>query len=200
MLAFELSSCHSSITSFKSLNDDLNARIEKLSVASSSMEHVSICAKCKDHDFDACSNHASTIAKLNDEIVQLNVHLKLTKNEVEKIKFARDAFTIGRHPPLRMDLVSKRELRTLTDKRPSTSQRGRERHLWLVDCTLLIKRKTMLIYILMLIMFLIMLIMMIVLFLQSIMIVSLLIALCLLHLVILVGEELGAILCMLFLI
>jgi hypothetical protein len=73
MLAFELSSCHSSITSLKSLNDNLNARIEKLSVASSSIEHVSICAKCKDHDFNACSNHASTIAKLNDEIVQLNV-------------------------------------------------------------------------------------------------------------------------------
>jgi hypothetical protein len=66
MLAFELSSCHSSITSLKSLNVDLNARIEKIIVASSSMEHVSICAKCKDLDFDACSNHASTIAKLKD--------------------------------------------------------------------------------------------------------------------------------------
>jgi hypothetical protein len=31
-----LSSCHSSITSLKSLKDALNARIEKLSVASSS--------------------------------------------------------------------------------------------------------------------------------------------------------------------
>jgi hypothetical protein len=73
MLAFELSSCHSLITSLKSLNDDLNARIEKVNDASSSIEHVSICAKCKDHDFNVCSNHASTIAKLNDEIAQLNV-------------------------------------------------------------------------------------------------------------------------------
>jgi hypothetical protein len=76
MLAFELSSCHSSITSLKSLNDDLNTRIKKLSIASSSIDHVSICAKCKDHDFNACSNHGSTIAMLNDEIVQLNVQLK----------------------------------------------------------------------------------------------------------------------------
>jgi hypothetical protein len=76
MLAFELSSCHSSITSLKILNDDLNARIEKLSVASSSIEHVSICAKYKDHDFNACSNHASIIAKLNNEIAHLNVQLK----------------------------------------------------------------------------------------------------------------------------
>jgi hypothetical protein len=61
------------------------------------MDHVSICAKCKDHDFDACSNHASTIVKLNNEFVQLNVQLKTCKNEVEKVKFARDALTIGRH-------------------------------------------------------------------------------------------------------
>jgi hypothetical protein len=54
MHAFILSSCHSSISSLKSLNVDLNARIEKLSVASSSMEQVAICTKCKDHDFDAC--------------------------------------------------------------------------------------------------------------------------------------------------
>jgi hypothetical protein len=101
MLAFELSSCHSSSTSLKSLNDDLNARIEKSSVVISSIEHVSICAKCKDHDFDDCSNHASTIPKFSDGIVQLNVQLKICKNEVEKVKFARDAFTIGRHSSIK---------------------------------------------------------------------------------------------------
>jgi hypothetical protein len=53
MLAFELSSCHDSISSLKSLNIDLNARIEKLNVASSSLEHVSICNRCKDFDVDA---------------------------------------------------------------------------------------------------------------------------------------------------
>jgi hypothetical protein len=72
--------------------------LEKLSVASSSLEHVFTCNRCKDFDIDACNNHASTITKLNDEIVQLNVQLKTCKNEVEKVKFARGAFTIGRHP------------------------------------------------------------------------------------------------------
>jgi hypothetical protein len=62
------------------------------------MEHVSIFTKYKNHDFDACSNHVSTIAKLNFKIVQLNVQLKTCKNEVENVKFSRDAFTIGRHP------------------------------------------------------------------------------------------------------
>jgi hypothetical protein len=80
MFAFELSSCHSSITSIKSLNDDLNARIEKVNVASSSIQHVSIRVNCKGHDFNVYSDHASTIAKLNDEIAQLNVQLKTYKS------------------------------------------------------------------------------------------------------------------------
>jgi hypothetical protein len=71
-----------------------------LNASSYCLEHVSISTKCKDHDFDACIDHASTIAKLNDEIVQLNVQLKTCKNEVEKVKFARYAFTISRHPSI----------------------------------------------------------------------------------------------------
>jgi hypothetical protein len=67
-LALDLSSCHASISSLKSINVELNAIIENLSVFSSSLEHVSICARCKDHDFYACIDHASNIAKLNDEI------------------------------------------------------------------------------------------------------------------------------------
>jgi hypothetical protein len=50
---------------------------------------------------NACSNHASIIANLNNEIVQLNVKLKTCKIEVEKVKFSRDAFTIGRHPSIK---------------------------------------------------------------------------------------------------
>jgi hypothetical protein len=80
-----------------------------------------------------------------------------------------------------MDLVSKRETRILKGKRPSTSQRGRGRYLWVVARILFMKRRTILICILILRTFLIMLIM-----------VSLLLALCLVHLVILVGVELGA--------
>jgi hypothetical protein len=89
-----------SISSLKDANGNLNARIEKLN-ASSSLEHVSICIRFKDHDFDPCFDHASTIAKLNDEIAHLNDQLKTCKNEVEKVKFARDAFTIGRHPSIK---------------------------------------------------------------------------------------------------
>jgi hypothetical protein len=99
-LAYDLSTCHASIFSLKNGNDDLNARIEKLNV-SSSWEHVSICTRCKDHDFDACIDHASTIAMLNDEIAHLNDLFKTCKNKVQQIKFATDADTICKHPSIK---------------------------------------------------------------------------------------------------
>jgi hypothetical protein len=96
ILAFDLSSCHASISSLKIINVDLNARIEKLNVSSSSFEHVSICTRCKDHDIDAC-----VIEKLNDEIAQLIVQLKTCKNEIDKNVFDRDAYTVGRNPSIK---------------------------------------------------------------------------------------------------
>jgi hypothetical protein len=39
-------------------------------VASSSVEHVVICNRCK--DFDACNEHASTILNLNNDVASLN--------------------------------------------------------------------------------------------------------------------------------
>jgi hypothetical protein len=48
LLSSELSSCHDSISSLKSLNTDLNAKLEKVNIASSTVEHVSICNRCKD--------------------------------------------------------------------------------------------------------------------------------------------------------
>jgi hypothetical protein len=79
-LTCDLSSCHASISSLKNTNDDLNAIIEKLNASSSSLEHVSIYTRCKDHDFDVCIYHVSSIAKLNDEIARLNDQLKTCKN------------------------------------------------------------------------------------------------------------------------
>jgi hypothetical protein len=97
LLSSELSSCNDSISSLKSLNDDLNAKLDKVNVASSSIEHVVICNRCKDFYIDACNEHASTILKLNNDVANLNAQLKTCKNDYEKLKFARDAYTIGRY-------------------------------------------------------------------------------------------------------
>jgi hypothetical protein len=101
LLSSELSSCHDYIYSLKSLNADLNAKLEKVNVTSSSVEHVHICNRCKDFDIDACNTHASTILKLNNDVANLNARLKLRKSDYEKLKFARDAYTIGRHPSIK---------------------------------------------------------------------------------------------------
>jgi hypothetical protein len=42
MLSYELSTCHESISSLKSINDDLNAKLEIASKSTSCIEHVMI--------------------------------------------------------------------------------------------------------------------------------------------------------------
>jgi hypothetical protein len=101
LLSSELSSCHDSISSLKNLNFDLNAKLENVNMASSIVEHVSICNRCKDFDLDGYNAHASTILKLNNDVANLNAQLKTCKNDYEKLKFAKDAYTIGRHPSIK---------------------------------------------------------------------------------------------------
>jgi hypothetical protein len=77
------------------LNDDLNAKLEVANKSSSCVEHVVICNRCKDLDVNACNEHLIAITKLNDEVASLNAQLKTFKNDFDKLKFARDAYTIG---------------------------------------------------------------------------------------------------------
>jgi hypothetical protein len=100
MLSSELSACHESISSLKILNDDLNAKLEVANKSSSCVEHVLICNRCKDFDVNSCDEHLISIAKLNDEVASLNAQLKTCKIDFDKLKFARDAYTIGRHPTI----------------------------------------------------------------------------------------------------
>jgi hypothetical protein len=98
--------------SFKNLNDELNVKLEEANATKSCVEHVSICNRCKDFDVDACNEHLIAITKLNDEVASLNAQLKTCKNDFDKLKFARDAYTIGRHPSIKDDLVFERKPRT----------------------------------------------------------------------------------------
>jgi hypothetical protein len=90
MLSCELSSCHDSISSLKSINDDLNAKLEIAIKSTSCVEQVAICNRCKDFNIDACSEHLVCISKLNDEVASLNAQLKTSKNDFDKLQFARD--------------------------------------------------------------------------------------------------------------
>ena len=48
MLSFELSNCHETVASLRSISDDLNAKLEVANKSSSCIEHVVICNRCKD--------------------------------------------------------------------------------------------------------------------------------------------------------
>jgi hypothetical protein len=120
MLSSQLSTCHESISSLKNLNDELNAKLEK--ATSLCVEHVVICNKCKDVDFD---EHAATIAKLNNDVASLNDQLKTCKNDYEKLKFARDAYTVGRHPSIKDGVGFRKETKNLTSQRTSDLNKGK---------------------------------------------------------------------------
>jgi hypothetical protein len=66
MLSSELSACHETMSSLKSLNDELTTKLEGVSKSSSYVEHVVICNRCKDFDVDAYDEHLISITKLND--------------------------------------------------------------------------------------------------------------------------------------
>jgi hypothetical protein len=121
MFSCELSTCHDSISSLKSLNDDLSAKLEIANKSTSCVEHVVVCNRCKDLNVDACSEHLVSISKLNDEVASLNGQLKTSKNEFDKLKFARDAYTIGRHPSIKDGLGFKREAKNLTSHKAPIS-------------------------------------------------------------------------------
>jgi hypothetical protein len=119
ILSSELSTCHESISSLKTLNDDLNAKQEKVNIANSCVEHVVICNRCKDFDVDAYNEHASTIVKLNNDVASLNAQLKTCKDNYEKLKFAKNAYTTGRHPSIKDGLGFQKETKNLTSHRTS---------------------------------------------------------------------------------
>jgi hypothetical protein len=112
-----LSTSHESISSLKNLNDVLNAKLEKVNETSSCVEHVVICNRCKDLDVDGCNEHASTIAKLNNDVASLNAQLKTCMYNYEKLKFARDAYTVGRHPLIKDGLGFQKETKNLTSQK-----------------------------------------------------------------------------------
>jgi hypothetical protein len=84
-------------------------------VASSYVEHVVICNRCKDFDIDACNEHASTILKLNNDVASLNAQLKTCKDDYEKLKFPRDAY-----PSIKDGLGFQKETKNFTSHKTSS--------------------------------------------------------------------------------
>jgi hypothetical protein len=71
------------------------------------------------HYIDACNTHTSTILKLNNDVANLNAQLKICRSDYEKIKFSRDAYTIGRQPSIKDGLGFQKGTKNLTSQRTS---------------------------------------------------------------------------------
>jgi hypothetical protein len=69
--------------------------------STSSVDHVSICTRCKDINVEAIDDHLAMIKKQNDHIATLNA--KITKYELENemFKFARSMLYNGRRPGIK---------------------------------------------------------------------------------------------------
>jgi hypothetical protein len=103
-LAKELSMCNDSISSLRIENDNLNAKIEELSIckaSTSTVKHVAICTRCKDINVEAIDDHLAMIKQQNDHIAKLDAKIAEHELENEKFKFARSMLYNGRCPAVK---------------------------------------------------------------------------------------------------
>jgi hypothetical protein len=103
-LSKELNICNDSISCLKTENDNLIAKIEELNasnISTSTVEHVTICTRCRDINVDAMNDHIATIKEQNDHIAKLNAKIAKHDLENENFKFARSMLYNGRHPGIK---------------------------------------------------------------------------------------------------
>jgi chromosome segregation ATPase len=105
--AKELDVCNVTISDLRDNNDILRAKIVELNSckpSTSTVEHVSICTRCRDINVDAIHDHLALIKKQNDHIAQLNAKINEHDLEDEKFKFARSMLYSGRRPGIKDDI------------------------------------------------------------------------------------------------
>jgi hypothetical protein len=103
-LTEELKTSKYSISCLKTENASLIAKIEELNachVPTSTIEHDTICTRCRDVDVNAVNDHLAMIKEQKDHIAKLNVKITEHDFENENFKFARSMLYNGRCPGIR---------------------------------------------------------------------------------------------------
>jgi hypothetical protein len=106
-LSKELIICNDSISCLRTENNNLIAKIEELNAckpSTSTIEHVTICTRCRDVNIDAMNNHLAMIKEQNDHIAKLNAKIAEHELENDNIKFARSMLYNGRRPGVKDDI------------------------------------------------------------------------------------------------
>jgi hypothetical protein len=109
--AKDLDVCNVTISNLRSENDILHAKIVELKSckpSASTVEHVSICTRCRDINVDAIHDHLALIKKQNDHIAQLNAKINEHDLENENLNLLEACSIVGDTLTSRMTLASKR--------------------------------------------------------------------------------------------
>jgi hypothetical protein len=110
--AKELDVCNASISDLRSKNDILHAKVVELKSckpSTSTVEHTSICTRCRDINIDAIHDHMTLIKQQNDHIAKLDAKIVEHDLENEKFKFARSMLYSGRRPGIKDGIGFQRE-------------------------------------------------------------------------------------------
>jgi hypothetical protein len=105
--AKDLNVCNVSISNLRNENAMLHAKIDELNVckpSTSTVDHVSICMRCRDINVDAIHDHLALIKQQNDRIAQLSAKINEHDLENENFKFARSMLYNGRRPGIKDDI------------------------------------------------------------------------------------------------
>jgi hypothetical protein len=97
----DLNVCNDSISCLRNENAMLKSKIDELNVckpSTSTVDHVSICTRCRYVNVDAIHDHLALIKQQNDHIAQLTAKINEHEIENEKFKFARSMLYSGRRP------------------------------------------------------------------------------------------------------
>jgi uncharacterized protein YdcH (DUF465 family) len=102
--AKDLNVCNDAISNLRNENAMLHAKIDELNVckpSTSSVDHVTICTRCRDINVDAIHDHIAMIKQQNDHIAKLDAKIAEHELENEKFKFARSMLYNGRRPSIK---------------------------------------------------------------------------------------------------
>jgi hypothetical protein len=91
--------CNVTISNLRSENDILHAKVVELKSckpSTSTVEHTTICTRCRDINIDAIHDHMALIKQQNDHIAKLDAKIAEHDLENEKFKFARSMLYNGR--------------------------------------------------------------------------------------------------------
>jgi hypothetical protein len=69
--------------------------------STSTIDHVTICTRCRDVNVDAIHDHLALIKQQNDHIAQLTAKINEHEIENENFKFARSMLSSGRRPGIK---------------------------------------------------------------------------------------------------